>query len=304
MSVVLNPSAFISVDIREDVTALQNFVCDINSLCIDHSHSSEDLKHWLIQCRELNKQIADFNNRQKRKALCYSSIDDTKQLLLRYLENHGCIQATQKTSKGMKNNVFITYRTKTIGFNEFFSEQPKLYSKYIQFKNSMMSLAHCVFANLNIPSDGNAIFGRFICAGGANPYSSGSHNMLIKGNIERSQAASISGIKKFLMQFFVALFSDDIAPVTGKMTRFFVTCVSDGYPVESLIDVLFEAYVCEKKKRPYQESKIDFSSSISRHVAWCTYRGIHKECVLLQQPCHASVDCAFYRENPSKRNQY
>ena len=80
----------------------------------------------------------------------------------------------------------------------------------------------------------------------------------------------------------------------------------DGYRsyVKSLIDVLFEAYESEKKKNPYQGGKTDFSSSISRHVAWCTYRGLHQECILLQQPCHASVDCAFYRENPSKRNPY
>lgn len=304
MGVILNSSPFIPEDIRVEVTALQNFVYEINALRIDHLHSTQALLQWHEQRRQLNEQISNFNNHQKSKVLRNSCIDDTKLLLPMYTDAHSCIQATQMTSKGVDCNVFITYSIKTIGFNEFFFSQPKLHNRYIQLKNSIMSLAHCVFQNLNYPSDGNAIFGRFICTGGINPYSAGFHNTLIIEDIKCEQASTISGIKKYLMYFFVELFGNDIAPITSGITRRFIKGISDGYDVKSLIDVLFEAYESEKKQNPYQGGKTDFSSNISRHVAWCTYRGLHQECILLQQPCHASVDCAFYRENPSKRNPY
>lgn len=304
MGVILNSSPFIPEDIRVEVTALQNFVYEINALRIDHLHSAQDLLQWREQRRQLNEQISDFNNHQKSKALRNSCIDDTKLLLSMYIDAHSCIQATQMTSKGMDCDVFITYSIETIGFSEFFSSQPKLHNRYLQLINSITLLAHCVFHNLNYPSDGNAIFERFICTGGINPYSTGSHNTLIIEDIKCEQASTISGIKKYLMYFFVELFGNEIAPITSRIARRFIKGISDGQDVKSLIDVLFEAYESEKKKNPYQGGKTDFSSSISRHVAWCTYRGLHQECILLQQPCHASVDCAFYRENPSKRNPY
>lgn len=149
MGVILNSSPFIPEDIRVEVTALQNFVYEINALRIDHLHSAQDLLQWREQRRQLNEQISDFNNHQKSKALRNSCIDDTKLLLSMYIDAHSCIQATQMTSKGMDCDVFITYSIETIGFSEFFSSQPKLHNRYLQLINSITLLAHCVFHNLN-----------------------------------------------------------------------------------------------------------------------------------------------------------
>lgn len=301
MSSLLTCSNCIPEDIRNDIIALQDTVSVINSLMEADKFSEE----WAEKRRALNVQIKEFNRKQLIKGLFGSEIKDTTKLLPLYIGNHTCIQATQKVSmsiKSIESTVFITYRKRIIGFNELFKAQTNLCTQYRIFYGRMIALSCCVFENACVAVDGKYVYGRK-GPGGKNPYQSSLIRISTEERIVSADVNSISKIKKYLTQVFISICGDDIAPITGKMVRTFITGVCFKLSVEELIDKVFMMYVNNKLniKRNDDEISISEIAGISRHVSWCTYRTTGKHCTLLDQPCHASVDCAFYRESSLKR---
>lgn len=307
MSFILNSSKSISDDIRKDIISLQDMVNEINNLSSMNFKEFRNISNlWSQKMNLLNVRIKEFNNMQMAKVMHNHRISDTNKLLPLYLNANTCIQATQKISSVCNNNEmyhnFITYRNRLIGFSEFFRSQYKLSNKYILFRNSFMSLSHCVFENTREPVENKYIYG-IPGPGGLNPYSN-PRSSIINNKIEKTTVASISSIKKYLTHIFVAICGDNIAPITGKIARCFIAGVCAKKSVETLIDNVFLGYLYEKNKISWYEYAVDYTRGVSRHVAWCTYRTKGKHCILLDQPCHSSVSCAFYKESNIKKTGY
>lgn len=304
MSIMLSSIPFITDDVRSSVATLQDMVYEINSLLKNGEIIKGEFSAWSQKRTLLDETIKSFNCQQISKVKRNSSLTDTQQLLPMYLDMNSCIQAMLKTSNGIMNfNTFITYRKRVIGFSDFFRSQYNLADKYAVFRSCFLSFAHCVFENTRSSVNGKYVYG-IPGPGGANPYPYSSYNPLISNKIEQSSVASIAGVKRYLTSIFVAVCGDDIAPITGKIARCFVAGICAKKSVDTLIDDVFLGYMYEKQSIHWNEYKVDTSLGVSRHVAWCTFRGRDKECILLDQPCHASVDCAFYRENTNKRTPY
>lgn len=296
MPELLSSIPFIRADVRNEVSVLQNMVYEINDL--QKAGNITNWKSWGDKRVRLDEMISKFNRKQILQIKHNSSIDDSHQLLPLYLENQTYIQATQKVSQGYSAyNVFITYQSKMLGFSDFFRSQYRLTNKYHQMWCCFSAMAYHIFEYTKEQNYGKYLFN----LGGANPYSDERFCSLIGYKITESHINTIGGIKKCLTDVFHAICGDDIAPITGKIARCFILGICTKQTIEELIDVVFLTYVYIKKKITFDENKIDLSYGISRHVAWCCFRGKNKECVLLGQPCHASVDCTFYREDSAKK---
>lgn len=294
---LLSSIPFVKSELKADVEALQNMVYEINDLQIADTIAMTDWSCWDKKRRMLERKISDFNEKQFVESKRNSEIDSSLKLLPLYLENHTYIKATQKISKGSKSNVFITYQEKTLGFSEFFRSQYQLYNKYAKMRNCFSALAFCIYENAEEHCYGNIL----VSFERENPYQYVLHSSLIGYEIKKESVNNIGKVKRCLTDIFLSICGDDIAPITGKIARRFILGICMKESVEALIDAVFLTYVYIKKGVTFNEFKIDISYGISRHVAWCCYRGKNKECILLGQPCHASVDCAFYREDKAKK---
>jgi len=296
MNVILSTSPFIPDEIRDEVINLQEQVYAINEIGGTFDRYSSNHCEWSERRSKLLKNVETFNNIQMEKALCGSAMKETSLLLATYERSYSCIQATAKTSKGYKeHNVFVTYRRRIVGFSEFFRAQHALYNQYSMLRKYFSSLSYCVFENSKKPIDGKYLFG-LPGFHEKNPYTFYRTTTLTDKQIEPDKVVSIRVVKDYIFSAFKALFGDDLAPVSSRIVRGYLWNTLNKSSVESLIDLVFITYIFTKKNIDW--GGIDFKPEhfVSRHVSWCTNRRGNKECMLLDQPCHSSTDCAFYRE--------
>ncbi len=296
VGIILSESKFIPDDIRRDVGLLQEQVLSINQI-YQQSYSKwlDEFYDWLDEQNDLRKKIEHFNSCQISRVCHNSTIRDTKVLLSAYMERYEYIQASMKFSKGEKHNCFITYRSRIMGFSEFFRAQTALYNQYSMFRKYISSLSYCVYENSKKPVNGKYLLG-VSHSDGSNPYTIESIAFPIDKTIKLENVVTIKHVKDYLYGAFKKLFGEDILAISSKIVRNYLWNVCAKLSVESLIDSLFITYVYTQKGMEWGGIEFRPDGYISRHIAWCQYRRNDGACILLDQPCHSSVDCAFYRE--------
>ena len=297
-----NSYPFISDETLEEINVLQEVVSHGNDTINLKAAPKEFIRNWDKTRLELAAQTKEFNRKQESRVLPSSAILTTEQLLPFYTKHHIYIQASQKDSLTDYKS-FIIYRKAVSSFSRLFQLQHSLQNEWTMVYDAFSSYAHCIYENARCPINGKYIYGCFSQRGN-NPYPYKSYIPLIDTSIEKSDIASISSAKRYLERIFQAICGDSIEPITGNMVKRLIPLICAKKPVTTLIDAVVHDYIYNRTNSisSYSHSsKTDSAYAISRHVSWCIHRGENTTCTLLDQPCHASVDCAFYRENASKK---
>ena len=272
---------------------------EINALqdLISTKNNEIEEKEWT---REIHYSIVDaikiFNDGQKYDAIHKHKITSFGDIFDVYAENYLCIQAEQKRSlyhKPGHNLIFsyyILYKNSVMKFTDFCKFGLKGFD-YKGFENFFSTICYYIF---EIMKNDESIFG-FHLIDKNNPYTKYNINKILGYDVLEQNFTSKNSIKKILSEGISIFFDTDFFLASGKTVRQLLFHISKKTSTYSIINEFFFMIIALRRRDIKVETNVNPNYKISRHNSWCVYGG-DSYCRLLNQQCHSSVGCAFYKE--------
>lgn len=127
--------------------------------------------------------------------------------------------------------------------------------------------------------------------------------------ITRERVKDEPSFRKMLLKVFQHYFGEyELRYIPKYLNEYLVDFVRKGIWLSTFVNTCSCAVysihnnTVKELCRSFWSGYGERSHGIERHIKWCRYEHYNK-CVLFEQSCHTSINCAFYEEDLKKRNK-